>query len=352
MRILALDLGRQWRGGQGQTLHVSRALAARGHAVTVGASSGSELARRAPAEGLDTLVLPEGAEVSPRLLVRVSRAVRALAPDVLWAGDAKAHGAAVWSGAARSVPLVVHRRVVFPPGRQPLAHVKYAAPSRFLAVSEAAGAVLVGYGVPAGKVRVVPDGLPPGAFVTRPSPLPPPYRLVHVGSFDGRKGQAVVVEVLARLAAAGLDARATFLGDGPGRARVEERARELGVLGRCAFEGRVDDVAARLAASHLLLLPSESEAAPLALLEAMAAGCAVLAHDTGGVGELTRGGACGRLVATLDPGAWADEARRLLVDGDTRSALVASGREAVAGRTAERTASLVEAELEKAVSAP
>ena len=348
VRILAVDLGRQWRGGQSQTLHVSRELDARGHDVTVGVTAGSALADRAVAAGLEVVPLPAAAEVSPSLLVALVRETRRVRPDVGWAGDAKAHGAVVWSGAARRAPLVVHRRVVFLPGRQPLARVKYAVAARYLAVSEAAGAALRRYGVPAEKVRVVPDGLPPGAFVERPAAAAPPHRLVHAGAFDGRKGQAVVVEVLARLAGAGLDARATFLGDGPDRPRVEERARSLGVLGRCAFEGRVEDVGARLAASHLLLLPSESEAAPLVLLEAMAAGCAVLAHDTGGVAEMTRGGACGRLLSTLDAGAWADEARRLLADDGARATLIAAGREAVAGRTTERTATLVEAELERA----
>ena len=348
MRIFAVDLGRLWRGGQGQTLHVSRALAARGHEVAVGVTAGSALAERAVAAGLEVVPLPAAAEVSPRLLVALGRATKGVRPDVLWAGDAKAHGALVWSGGARRAPLVVHRRVVFLPGRQPFARVKYALAERYLAVSEAAGEALRRYGVPPEKVRVVPDGLPPGAFVERPAPKAPPHRLVHAGAFDGRKGQEVVVEVLALLGAGGLDVRATFLGDGPCRAHVEERARRLGVHDRCAFEGLVEDVASRLAASHLLLLPSGSAAAPLVLLEAMAAGCPALAHDIGGVAELAGDGACGSLLPTLEPGAWAAEARRLLEDDGSRAALVAAGRAAVAGRTTERTAALVEAELAKA----
>jgi D-inositol-3-phosphate glycosyltransferase len=107
----------------------------------------------------------------------------------------------------------------------------------------------------------------------------------------------------------------------------------------------VDDVAFRLAASHLLLLPSASEASPLVLLEAMAAGCPVLAHDVGGVSELTRAGVCGRLVPTLDPLDWTRAARDLLLDAHARGTLVASGRSASAERTVARTASLVESEL-------
>jgi glycosyltransferase involved in cell wall biosynthesis len=133
---------------------------------------------------------------------------------------------------------------------------------------------------------------------------------------------------------------------------VEERARGLGLLERCGFAGRVDDVAPRLAASHLLLLPTDSDAAPLVLLEAMAAGCPFLSHDVGGVAEVARGGACGRLVASLDPGAWTEAVRELLLDASARAGFVAAGRAAVAERTIERTASLVEDELLRAARKP
>jgi len=352
MRILALDLGPSWRGGQVQTYLVARALAGRGHDVVVGAREESPLARRAADAGLGLLPLPGGGEASPLVLIRLARGARAFAPDVVWAGDAKAHGAAAWSRVSRRTPLAVHRRVLKPPGAHPLSRLKYALADRYLAVSAAARDVLVGAGVPAQRTVVVPDGLPPEAFVEGPAPEAPPFRLVHAGAFDGRKGQAVFVEALARLVAAGLDVRATFLGEGPVRASGEAQARGLGVAERCAFEGGVDDVPRRLAASHLLLLPSESEASPLVLLEAMAAGCPVLAHDVGGISELTRSGACGRLVPTLDPEAWARAARDLLLDAAARAALVRAGRDATAGRTVEATAALVESELARVARLP
>jgi glycosyltransferase involved in cell wall biosynthesis len=239
--------------------------------------------------------------------------------------------------------------VVFPPGGSPLSSIKYALADLYIAVSESARSALLAWGVSPDKVVVVSDGLPPSAFVRSPPPPAPPFRLVHAGAFDGRKGQRIVVDVLARLLAEGLDANATFLGDGPARPLVEEHARHRGVLDRCAFEGSVGDVAVHLAASHLLLLPSDSEAAPLILVEAMAAGCPVLAHDVGGVAELTQGETSGRLVPSLGPDQWVWATRELLFDSSTRAALVAAGRAASAGRTAEITTGLVEAELERIV---
>jgi glycosyltransferase involved in cell wall biosynthesis len=347
MKIFALDLGPSWRGGQRQTLLLVSGLARRGHEILLAARERSPLHERAAASGVRVEPMPGGAESAPGILFRLARAARRFAPDVVYAGDARGHGAAVWSRIASQRPLVVHRRVIFPPGRDPLSRLKYRAADRFLAVSKAVAASLAAAGVPETKVEVVPDGLPPEAYVAH-SPLPaPPFRLIHVGAFDGRKGQEIVVEVLARLVARERDATALFLGDGPRRAKVEAAARRAGVDARCTFPGDVDDVARRLAESHLLLLPSESEGAPLALVEAMAAGCAVLAHDVGGAAEICASGA-GRLVRSLDLAAWEEAVLHLLDNPVDREKLVAAGRTAAAERTLARTLDRVEAALESA----
>jgi glycosyltransferase involved in cell wall biosynthesis len=254
----------------------------------------------------------------------------------------------VFSRAAASAPLVVHRRVVFSPGRDLLSRLKYRAASRYLAISRGVKESLELAGVPAAKVIVVPDGLPDEAFLENTAPTPPPFRLVHAGAFDGRKGQDVVVETLARLVAGGLDATALFLGDGPKRGAVEAQAAARGVAGRCVFAGHVEDVAARLAASHVLLLPSDSEGGPLALVEAMAAGCLAVGHDVGGASEMAQGGAAGTLVASLDAEAWEQAVLALLHDPARRARLVTDGRAAARERTIARTVAGVEAELERA----
>jgi len=51
----------------------------------------------------------------------------------------------------------------------------------------------------------------------------------------------------------------------------------------------------------------------MTLMEAMAAGCPVLVHDLPGPRELCQNGTAGALLPTLDPAAWADEIRRLLL---------------------------------------
>lgn len=341
MKLLILDLGPDWRGGQIQTFLLARELARAGDEVAVAARAGSPLAaavaEMAP-RGIALDPVRPGGEAHPGLLLDVARAARRRAPDLLYAQDARGHGAAVWSGAAGRTPLVVHRRVAFPPRRGLATRWKYAAARRFLAISETVARVLREAGVPDDRIRVVPDGLAPESFVHAPPPAAPPHRLAHVGAFDGRKGQEVAVRAVAALVARGWDARVSFLGDGPGRAAVEELARAIGVAGRCEFPGRVGDVGPRLAASHLLLVTSESEGGSLAVLEAMAAGCPALAHDVEGVGEYVRRAGSGGLVRGLDPESWADEAARTLGDPERLRAWIAAGRAFAEERAIERTA--------------
>ena len=345
--MLALDLGPGMRGGQLQTVLLLSGLAARGHEIRLLARRGSPLSSAARAAGLETAEVPAGSEASPPVLLAAGREARAFRPEIVYAGDARGHGVAVFGRAAAGAPLVVHRRVTFPPGRDPLSRLKYRAAARFLAISGAVAASLEAAGVPAGKIAVIPDGLPGEAFRESTAPATPPFRLVHAGAFDGMKGQEVVVETLARLVSGGVDATTLFLGDGPARAGVEALARARGVAGRCEFPGQVEDAAARFASSHLMLLPSASEGGPLVLVEAMAAGCPVVGHDVGGSREMVAGGSAGILVASLDPSEWEAAARSVLFDRGRRERLVAAGYAAARVRTIGRTVDLVEAELRR-----
>ncbi len=346
-----MDLGAQWRGGQIQSLLLARELAASGDAITVLARRGAPLLARLDEAGLATISIRPGGEAHPGVLLEVARAARRFAPDVIYAGDARGHGVAVWSGAARARPLVVHRRVAFPPGGDPFSKRKYAAADRFLAISNAVAQILSRAGVPEGRIVVIPDGLPDSAFVRTDPPADRPFRLVHVGSFDGRKGQELAVETVATLVARGQDVRVAFLGDGDGREQVERLAQTRSVAERCAFEGLVDDVPARLAASHALLMTSSSEGGSLAIVEAMAAGCPVLCHDIEGAGELVREAGVGRLIQGLNPEAWADAIVELIATPQAqRQSMAEAGRAFAATRTIAATARLVRHELERVVT--
>jgi N-acetyl-alpha-D-glucosaminyl L-malate synthase BshA len=118
--------------------------------------------------------------------------------------------------------------------------------------------------------------------------------LIHVSNFRPVKRAPEVIEVFAKVLEQ-QPARLLMVGDGPDLHRAVMRTRQLGITDHVHFMGNREDVAYLLAASEVLILPSESESFGLAALEAMASGCAVVCSNIGGLPELVRDGVDGYL---------------------------------------------------------
>ncbi|HEX6200036.1 MAG TPA: glycosyltransferase, partial [Thermoanaerobaculia bacterium] len=116
------------------------------------------------------------------------------------------------------------------------------------------------------------------------------------------------------------------VGDGPERRRLEERAASAGLGEAVAWTGFRRDVPALLAAADLFVLPSRDDALPTVLLEAQAAGVAVVASRAGGVPEIVDDGATGVLVPPGEAAALARAVSALLADPAARGRLAQAGR--------------------------
>jgi glycosyltransferase involved in cell wall biosynthesis len=121
-----------------------------------------------------------------------------------------------------------------------------------------------------------------------------------------------------------------LVGDGPQRDHLEHEANELGVAANFIFLGERHDVPSLLRGFDLFVLPSVSEGLPITILEAMAAGKAVIATEVGGVPELVEHGVTGLLVPPRDPTALGAALISLLGDRPRRSAMGRSGRQRLA----------------------
>jgi glycosyltransferase involved in cell wall biosynthesis len=155
-------------------------------------------------------------------------------------------------------------------------------------------------------------GIDPGALV-----------VATVGSIKPVKGQDVLLEAAIPWLQREQDAHLVLAGDRGGGFAEElvARAGEAGVGGRVHWPGAVEDVPGLLADADLFALPSRSEGMSNALLEAMAAGLAVVATDVGGNRECLDDGGCGMLVPAEDPSALGAALGALAADRDRRRGL-------------------------------
>ena len=115
-------------------------------------------------------------------------------------------------------------------------------------------------------------------------------------------------------------------GTGPWEGRLKAVARELGIDDHVAFLGVRRDMHELLRAFDLYVLPSLSEGMPLALLEAMAAGCPVVATKVGGVPDVIADGYNGMLVEPRDKDALAKAILGVMEDDEKRNRFRERGR--------------------------
>ncbi|MBD0320264.1 MAG: glycosyltransferase [Gemmatimonadetes bacterium] len=115
-------------------------------------------------------------------------------------------------------------------------------------------------------------------------------------------------------------------GEGPLEAPLKQLASELGMDGHVRFVGVRLDLAELLHLFDLFVLPSIWEGLPMVLLEALAAGCPVVATDVGGVGTAIEDGVNGSLVPPRDPDALAAAVSALLADPALRDRYREAGR--------------------------
>ncbi len=170
-----------------------------------------------------------------------------------------------------------------------------------IAVSADTRRRLLKAGTPDTRIVVVPNGLAATelaalrAVAARREPRGDgiggrgqPLRVGFLGRLSPEKGTRELIEACQRLHGSNAPVTVAIAGDGPD---LEWMVRQSGPMvdqGFLQFVGEVRDVPAFLGAVDVLAMPSHNEGMPYVLLEAMAAGCAVVAFDVGGIGEVIR----------------------------------------------------------------
>lgn len=167
-----------------------------------------------------------------------------------------------------------------------------------------AGAVVVPG--PAARAAVLADGVAPGrvvetvnavdhaVFADRPRALRAgrdpggEHRFVYVGQLIPRKNVAALLEALASLDGS---PRLDVVGDGAEAGRLRALAADLGVADRVTFHGFLDEqgVAAVLAETHTLVLPSVEEVYGFTVVEGRTAGLQAVVSEVAGVAASLHG---------------------------------------------------------------
>lgn len=209
--------------------------------------------------------------------------------------------------------------------------------ARIATVGEAARAHLVGAGLlPAARTQALDNGIPVQRFARGAAARAEARALLGlspdapvlgcVGRLVELKNHALLIRVLPALRARHADLALVLIGDGPLRSALQQQAQALGASDCVHFAGDRSDVARLLCAFDVFVQPSRTEGLSIALLEASAAGCAIVASRVGGNPEIVADGQRGRLFESDDAAALEALLSELLGDAAQRQRLGEAAR--------------------------
>ena len=173
----------------------------------------------------------------------------------------------------------------------------------FLDASQHAGALRQELGVPPGAMLI--------GFVGRLVPIKAAHHFLEAAAEVVRTARRPVYAVV--------------VGDGPQRPQLEQQVRQMAMAGRISFLGWRRDLPRVYGDIDVLALSSLNEGTPVVIIEAMAAGRAVVATRVGGVPDVVKEGT-GLLVEPNSPQGLAAAMRLVIEDDDLRQQLAAAAR--------------------------
>jgi glycosyltransferase involved in cell wall biosynthesis len=359
MRVLYVDLEREWRGGQSQALLTLRGLRERGHEVELLAAQNAPLAERAKEIRIEVHAVPRTG-----LRAWAAHALRGLLArnhfEIVHLNEPHALTAAWLAGAHTHLPLLLSRRIGFPLQKNCVSQARYRAVERFVANSKDVAQSLIDSGIAGDRISIVNEGV-------EISPLPTEeqrksaranwgvreneFLFGCVSVFVPEKGQRHLIEALPVVRASHPEARLILAGDGACRSELEALAKQLGQAEAVLFPGFVNNVAQVYDALDAFAFPSEFEGLGTALQTAMAAGVPSISTTRGALAEVVDDERTA-LVAEPDGKQFAAAMLRLINDAGLRRRLGAAGQLEVeqrfsAGRMVENTIRVYEELLRK-----
>ena len=196
-----------------------------------------------------------------------------------------------------------------------------------VANSSAAATHAATHGVPRDRIRVIRNGVmiphvpSAGERTARRTELGASADQVVIGcvaNYRDVKRLDVLLDAVAPLIREGLPIRVELIGEGPMRPDLERHVRDDGIASQVCFHGLLSSPEPFYAAFDIAVQSSEREGLPNVLLEAGAAGRAVVATAAGGTSEIVIDGETGLVVPVGDTAALGTALRRLVLDTDLR----------------------------------
>lgn len=344
MNILQISSASSFGGGERYVADLTNALVARGHDVYVAVRPGSPLPPHLQLSPEKILTLPLRNALDVQTARELEKFVRRKAIEVIHAHMARDYSLASYAARRNhQTKFIATRHVLFKLNR--LHRHTLARATRVIAVSQAVARELrasqivsndqiavIHNGIDVDRIKRTCDGLHPGLFLNTIG-MPGGGPLVgSIGELRTLKRHDDFIRAAAIILKEFPETQFVLAGVGEIREQLEKLVAELGLTDHFHFLGWRDDADKLLCAMDVFVSASETESFGLAIVEAMAAGTAVVATATEGAQEIIDDQKTGLLVPIGDVKSIAQSVIDLLRDSDKRRRLATKSVETVAKR--------------------
>lgn len=153
--------------------------------------------------------------------------------------------------------------------------------------------------------------------------------IIHVSNFRPVKHVPDLIYAMRMIVKEEPKTKLLLVGDGPERGPVEKLVNQFGLDNHVTLTGFRSDIPNLMRCSDIGVLSSETESAPLTLLEGMSTGLPMVATNVGGIPEIITDGQDGFIVPPKHPEVIAEAILPLVRDSNLRSKIGAKAREKV-----------------------
>jgi L-malate glycosyltransferase len=332
--ILHIDTEMTWRGGERQLALLVDGLGASEFACTLLAPPESAIAQALAAR---CKVIPQpmkGARGTFATIQHLAELLRQNQISLIHTHSGRAHTIAVAAKkiAASTIPLLVHRRVDYVPGKNPFSRWKYHSSlvDQYVCVSKAIAGILIRGGIEESRVSVVHSATDPAPFLNldqkeirasfaQELKLDPerPW-ICNASALTEQKGYPDLLDALGKLRNSNIKFHCIIAGEGPLRKKLEEQCKRLNLWDDVRFLGFINNVPSLLTACQILAVPSIFEGLGTIVQDGIHAGCAVAASTAGGIPEMIQHEVSGLLSPPGDSQALYENLKRLCLSESLR----------------------------------
>ncbi len=337
--ILHTEWSEGWGGQEIRILLEMKEHRKQGHELYLLCPPRTKLAEEAGGAGIEVIPYKIPTSWNPGSIRRIKHLIQELKVEVLHTHSSVDSWAGGLAGRWAKVPVLVRTRHISVRVRRPWLNRIYYLPDAIITTGEhIRRELLQTHKIPAEQIVSIPTGVDRGRFHPGPPDLELKKRMglpidspviTLVAVLRAQKRHELVIAAAAEVIKDFPQARFIFVGDGPGRNRVEREIINAHLEAQILMTGYREDIPAILSFTDLGIISSVAEGMPQFLFQILAMGKPVIATEVGGIPEVVTSGVNGLLVPPEDPAALAKAMVQVLGDPETARRLGEKGRRLV-----------------------